>query len=200
MVKGRRLGLGQEDGWGAWLKCTQQIKHSSHTSQRKSYLRTQEGLGGWGRMGMEDKTEKQTVPSKDLPLYRRLRWMSGPSSPPFKPTSHVLLTSLCSSRPAVSLILKVGHMLVMWVDVQLQFEKPRSARRKQNSASFMMRPTAAQLCLNGKAIYIYTLCFISLFTSSLLVFTHPLTSCPPSPLTDPALLPPSNGQTGALLP
>lgn len=55
---------------------------------------------------------------------------------------------------------------------------------------FMVRLTAAQLCLKRMAIYISTLCFISLFPSALLVLTR---------LLPPDLHHPSLTQTTALI-
>lgn len=60
MIKGQGSGLGQEDGWEALLNCvcTQQIKHSRHTAQRKSYLSIEEGkTGRVDEAGWEGRTE-----------------------------------------------------------------------------------------------------------------------------------------------
>lgn len=129
------------------------------------------GLGVWGRMGMGDKTEKTNSPKQESSLYKGLKWMSGPSSPP-RITSHditvqqpafnqsgVCFTSLF--RPLLSVL----NQSVRW-SCDWTCAAQRSDWHKQNSASFMVRLTAALLCLKRKTIYISS--FV-LWLSSLLL-------------------------------
>lgn len=157
--------------------------------------------GGWmkqDRNGGQDRKNKQSQTGQDLPLYKGLKWMSGPSTP------HGLLpVSFWHQCAAANLqivrsifhikhqqswpLLSALHQSVYW-----SWECKRNPNIKKiwsawhNSASFMVWLTAAQLCLKRLFIYPHSV-LISLFTSSLLVsFAFSLQSlltdlhcCPP---------------------
>lgn len=139
VIKGRRSGRGQEDGWTGrpdWLA------HNRYNTP-DTWLRgraisgVRKGWSGWvDEAGWEWDTrqKKQTVPSKDLHFYKGLKWMSGPSLPP-PPAHFPCPPDITVQQPACNRIVGVfftftiltsavclasACVLVMWFDAQLK--------------------------------------------------------------------------------
>lgn len=118
VLKGQRSGPGQKldwrHDWNAFLHTRDKTLQTHKLEEELSGL-TEEGRQCWlDEAGWEWRTrqKKQTVPSKGLPLYKGLKWMSGPSSPPPSPLP---MSSWHHSAPA-------DLQLVMWLDAQLKHE------------------------------------------------------------------------------
>lgn len=130
------------------------LTHSSEEALSQSWRRQEEGRSaGWK---WRTRQKKQTVPSKDLPFYTRLKWMSGPRTPlsslPMSSWHHCAADKYFLHPACAGHV--IGHTARIWKKKRLW-----SAWHEQNSVSFIMCRTAAQLCLRRKTIYISTLCF-----------------------------------------
>lgn len=125
---------------------------------------TEEGRQCWlDEAGWEWRTrqKKQTVPSKGLPLYKGLKWMSGPSSPP---QAHFPCPpDIIVHQPASNWSCDWMHSSNMKTMVCLTLP--------EQCVSYGVARSCTELCLKREAIFISTLCLVSLYFCSLSVDT-----------------------------